>query len=552
MKQPFGEMLLQRGVVNADQLRIALHEQSQHGQALGQLVIKLGFAQETPVYETLAEHFQLTFLPTERLLEHAPFHPCLGPSTIQTEQVLPLSLEHDQHHKPKLRIATSTPNDLFQQDRLRAQLPTQWEVQPVLVTPQALAQAIATHQSNGHSRSDPVDQFLQQLEHHGLEHSALGHLGKVDGQAIMGLVNAIIHSALDLNASDIHFEPAAHCLRIRLRIDGQMQPYRSLQRQTWQAVLVRLKVLGELDISETRQAQDGRMSIEHQGRPIDIRMSTLPTLHGENLVLRLLDRNKGILPLAKLGIPAAQTALLMQLLERPSGLILLTGPTGSGKTTTLYALLQHLQSDRLHIMTLEDPVEYALPGIQQTLVDPPRLDFAQGVRAMLRQDPDVLLIGEIRDEETAQMALRATQTGHQVFSTLHATDPFVALQRLQQLKIPLAALRGCLTAIINQRLIRKSCPECAGSNTQSTCRNCQGTGFRGRLLLLEILPYCHPALEPLLDDHHTDQHIFTRAEQERLANTAGWESLQSIGLQAVSDGKTTLAELKTAIALHSD
>lgn len=557
MSTPLGEMLIQRGLLNADQLRIALREQNQHAQPLGQLVIKLGFLPETPVYEVLAEQFALPFLSSEQLIPHTT-SPTLPWETLNSEQILPVGLDLQHRPGPTLKLATSRPNDLLQQDRVRALLPAAWRVQPCLATPQALTQAIAAL----NPQADAVDCYLGEIES--------SSTGSLDGHAIIGLVDALIHHAVDLKASDIHFEPAAHCLHIRLRIDGQMQPYRTLQRQTWRAVLVRLKVLGELDISETRLAQDGRLSFDHHGRPIDIRLSTLPTLHGENLVMRLLDRNKGILPLHRLGIPNDQTALLTRLLDRPDGLILLTGPTGSGKTTTLYALLQHLQSDRLHIMTLEDPVEYALPGIQQTLVDPPRLDFAQGVRAMLRQDPDVLLIGEIRDEQTAQMALRATQTGHQVFSTLHATDPFVALQRLQQLKIPLTALRGCLTAIINQRLVRTLCPDCTQASPISDddrlywpsadtepmttlyqpigCPNCRDTGFRGRQLLLEILPYCHPALEALLDD----QAHFSRSAQEVLAQQAGWRSLRESGLACVRAGLTTLAELKTAVALEGD
>jgi type II secretory ATPase GspE/PulE/Tfp pilus assembly ATPase PilB-like protein len=241
--------------------------------------------------------------------------------------------------------------------------------------------------------------------------------------------------------------------------------------------------------------------------------------------------------------------------------MLVIGPTGSGKTTTLYAMLQHLQNDSLQIMTLEDPVEYALPGIRQTAVDPPRLDFANGIRAMMRQDPDVLLIGEIRDEETAAMALRAAQTGHRVFSTLHASCPFTALPRLQQLQISLQGLRGSLLGILSQRLIRQLCPACsiqkpASASDQALlsvsepiplshpvgCPNCHGTGYRGRLPLLEVLPF-PPSLEGLLDDRHRLGH----SEIQQMATAAGWESLAAHGRQRVLAGQTSLAELLRTI-----
>ena len=278
-------------------------------------------------------------------------------------------------------------------------------------------------------------------------------------QPVVRLISALLADAVERGASDIHFEPEQNFLRIRYRIDGVLRQIRSLHKTYWPAMAVRLKVMAKMNIAETRAPQDGRISATMSGRVVDFRVASLPTTHGENLVLRILDRQKGIVPLDKLGLEEPQLELLKRMIARPEGIILVTGPTGSGKTTTLYSILNHINSDGVNIMTLEDPVEYPMTLIRQTSVsEAAKLDFANGIRAMMRQDPDVILVGEIRDHETAEMAFRAAMTGHQVYSTLHTNSAVGAFPRLLDIGIVPDILAGNIIGIIAQRLVRTPVP----------------------------------------------------------------------------------------------
>lgn len=536
-----GQRLIKHNLITADQLHIALQAQRHDPALLGTILQRIGFVDAERLSDVLSA--QLGFDKVDLAAQ------AIDPSCLNT---IPLALAQReqcvavrwQDEPPSLTIALADPQDLLKTDRIRRQLPANWGIHWVLAEPQQLAQFIELRyrqQQNTPSAND--DSAITRCQH-------------------------LLAESLAAGASDIHFEPEAHSLRIRLRIDGLLTTTHLLPKADWPALLVRLKLMGGMDISENRQAQDGRMTFEHAGKTIDIRLSTLPSLHGENLVLRLLDRNKGIVPLSSLGLDSVQLGLIEHLLNQPEGLVLITGPTGSGKTTTLYALLQALQDDSRHIMTLEDPVEYALPGIRQSAIDPPRLDFASGIRAMLRQDPDILLIGEIRDEDTAHMALRAAHTGHRVLSTLHASSPLTALPRLQQLGLSLNALRGSLTGILAQRLVRKLCPDCrlpyAASPMECQqlgisddkhpdqapilyapqgCPACQQRGYIGRLALLEILPFTDD-LNTLLDDHTP----VPWPDLEPTAQHLGWRSLANIGRQLVLQGNTSAQELWRVIA----
>ena len=547
-----GERLVAQNTITEAQCGLALFEQAQHHGRFGDTLLKLGFVDEAQLITTLGVHLGIETPALHHWLPQAECLDALSPELIRRELCLPISLSHHQG-RPHLAIALRHPQDLIKLDRIRQTLPAHWQIQTCLAGSGALALTIERIFGNPHPAIDRAILAMEAID--GLSHNPY------HGNAVIPLADELIAEAVERGASDIHFEPEPHVLRIRLRIDGLLQTTRLLRAHIWSPLLVRLKLLNGLDISDTRHPQDGRMTLALPGRTIDIRTSAMPTLHGENLVMRLLDRNKGIRPLSELGLDPNRMAQLQRLLAIPEGLMLVIGPTGSGKTTTLYAMLQHLQNDSLQIMTLEDPVEYALPGIRQTAIDPPRLDFANGIRAMMRQDPDVLLIGEIRDEETAAMALRAAQTGHRVFSTLHASCPFTALPRLQQLQISLQGLRGSLTGILSQRLIRQLCPACAEQRPASAsdqallgisepiplrhplgCPACHGTGYRGRLPLLEILPF-PPALESLLDDRHRLGHF----EIQQMATAAGWESLAAHGRQRVLAGQTSLAELLRTI-----
>jgi type II secretory ATPase GspE/PulE/Tfp pilus assembly ATPase PilB-like protein len=378
-------------------------------------------------------------------------------------------------------------------------------------------------------------------------------------------VNALLSDAVKRGASDLHFEPEQEFLRIRYRIDGVLRQVRSLHRNYWAALAVRIKVMSGMDIAEMRAPQDGRFSLSLYGRPIDFRVSTLPTTHGENIVLRVLDRQKGIVGLDDLGLHEDALSTLRIMIARPEGILMVTGPTGSGKTTTLYSLLMHLNDEGVNIMTLEDPVEYPMSLIRQTSINEAvKLDFANGIRTMLRQDPDIILVGEVRDEDTAEMAFRAAMTGHQVFTTLHTNSAVGAVSRLRDIGVSPEIMSGNIIGVIAQRLVRTLCPACKEPYAPTKlerqllglhvteasptlyaargCARCDQQGYKGRVALMEVL-----RIDPELDEL-----IATGApnrELERVAVSKGFTPLATDGVRRVLEGVTTLDEVSRVVDL---
>jgi general secretion pathway protein E/type IV pilus assembly protein PilB len=370
--------------------------------------------------------------------------------------------------------------------------------------------------------------------------------------------------AVKRNASDIHFEPEQAFLRVRYRIDGVLQQIRSLHKTFWPGIVVRLKVISGMDIAEIRAPQDGRLQIHIGGRPIDFRVSSHPTIHGENIVLRVLDREKSIIPLARMGLREEALDELKLMMQRPEGIVIVTGPTGSGKTTTLYSLLAHQNTEAVNIMTLEDPVEYPVNLMRQTSVaEVNKVDFANGIRSIMRQDPDIILVGEIRDHDTATMAFRAAMTGHQVFSTLHTNSALGAFPRLLDIGILPDIMAGNIIGVVAQRLVRTLCVHCKEPYTPSElecrqmqlnarkkltifrpkgCESCNKVGYRGRMAIIELLRI----------DHDLDALISRRAhidELRSLAFSKGLVSLADDGVRRVLEGKTSLAEVMRVVDL---
>jgi general secretion pathway protein E/type IV pilus assembly protein PilB len=370
--------------------------------------------------------------------------------------------------------------------------------------------------------------------------------------------------AVKRSASDIHFEPEQSFLRVRYRIDGVLQQIRSLHKTFWPGIVVRLKVLSGMDIAEVRSPQDGRLQINLCGRPIDFRVSSHPTIHGENIVLRVLDREKSIIPLATMGLRTKTLVQLKAMMQRPEGIMIVTGPTGSGKTTTLYSLLTHQNTEGVNIMTLEDPVEYPVAMMRQTSVaEVNKVDFANGIRSIMRQDPDIILVGEVRDEDTATMAFRAAMTGHQVFTTLHTNSALGAFPRLLDIGILPDIMAGNIIGVIAQRLVRKLCTHCKRPHTldaferqqlgltptkvvniyQATgCRWCNFTGYHGRMAIIELLRI----------DQDMDSLISRRAHMDELramAISKGFISLAEDGIRRIVEGQTSLAEVMRVIDL---
>ncbi|ENO90551.1 general secretory pathway protein E, partial [Thauera phenylacetica B4P] len=368
-----------------------------------------------------------------------------------------------------------------------------------------------------------------------------------DDAPIIRLINALLTQAVRDGASDVHIEPYERESVVRLRRDGVLRDIARPRRGLHAAMASRIKIMAQLDIAEKRLPQDGRITLRLAGRAVDVRVSTVPTTHGERLVLRLLDKQAGQIGLDGLGMAPATGAAFTELLGQPHGILLVTGPTGSGKTTTLYAALQSLDAARLNIVTVEDPVEFDLPGVGQIAVNPRiELDFARALRAILRQDPDVIMIGEIRDLETAQIAIQASLTGHLVLATLHTNDSAAALTRLVDMGIEPFLLASTLRGVLAQRLVRKLCPDCRqpAASVQGweagQCGHCGHSGYRGRAGIYELL-VVDEAMRRLIHDG---------ADEDRLrahARAAGMRSLHEDGLRHVASGLTSAAELQRVI-----
>jgi type II secretory ATPase GspE/PulE/Tfp pilus assembly ATPase PilB-like protein len=377
------------------------------------------------------------------------------------------------------------------------------------------------------------------------------------------LVNAILLDAIKLNASDIHFEPEGAFMRLRYRIDGILSQISTLHSSYWPAICVRLKVMAEMNIAETRQPQNGRLTFSVGAREIDLRLASHPTIHGENIVVRILDKSRSLLTLHDLGYSPTLMTQVQKALKSPAGIFIITGPTGCGKTTSLYSMLSYMNAPHLNIMTLEEPVEYQLPLIRQAEVRPlGGMGFEEGVRSILRQDPDIILIGEIRDPGTAKMALRAAMTGHQVFSTLHTNDAFGSIHRLMDLGLHPSMLASNLTAVIAQRLIRRLCLLCKTQRkmtrhemsllalssplslyTAKGCEVCRGTGYKGRLALAEIVVF----------DQELDEALSASASNHQLKSLAqrkGYRSLRQDAQTRVLRGDTSLEEILKTLGIE--
>ena len=522
-KSLFGQYLLGQSLISEDQLQIALREQQRSGMLLGQQLCALGFLNAATLDQALAQRAGSAVQPLPSALVDPLTLALISENIARQYRVLPLRYDATRKH---LVLAVASPNPLPTLDRLRWSLPPGCTVETCLVAESGL---LASIDQNYHRAAD-LDVLLALL-------TANARADYAEDTPLARLVDALLDDAAHHGASDIHFEPERAHTRIRYRVDGVLCTRRLVHAEHWPAILVRLKLLAGMDIAESRAAQDGRFSRACGHRMLDIRAASLPVIFGENLVLRLLDRNKGVLPLAQLGLPAASLEQLQHMIQRPSGLLLMTGPTGSGKTSTLYSILAQLSTERVNIMTLEDPVEYQMPGLRQcSLGDAVKLDFVEGVRAMMRQDPDILLIGEIRDAASAATALRAALTGHLVLATLHTHSAIGALPRLLDLGISAALLSECLIGVIAQRLVRKRCHACTDAEAaEAACLACGGSGYRGRAAVMSLLPLNPTRVRHFLDPAHY-------ASAHAAALQAGYLPLAAVARHYVEAGITDAAE----------
>ncbi len=553
-----GEILVDKGLVSQDQVNIALTEQKKTNQHLGKILVRLGFATEAVIRDLLGGVLGQVSIELSKVIVDSDAVQYIDKDTARRLHVLAISFDAD---KRELTVAMSDTFNVVALDKIRALLGGDISINPLLAGEAEIEKAI--DQFYGFELS--VDGILREIETGELDYQSLEVESEEYSQPVVRLVNALLSDAVKRNSSDVHFEPEQEFLRIRYRIDGVLRQIRSLHRNYWAALAVRLKVMAGMDIAEMRAPQDGRFSLSLYGRPIDFRVSTLPTTHGENIVLRLLDRQKGIVPLDELGLHDESLSTLQIMIARPEGIILVTGPTGSGKTTTLYSMLTHLNNEGVNIMTLEDPVEYPMGLIRQTSVNEAvKLNFANGIRTIMRQDPDIILVGEIRDDETAGMAFRAAMTGHQVFSTLHTNSAVGAISRLLDIGVHPDIMAGNIIGIVAQRLVRMLCPACQEAYAPSRverqlmglhvteevppvyaargCRQCDHHGYKGRVALMELL-----RIDPELDELIA-QGITTR-ELAKAAKAKGFKTLADDGIRQVLEGVTTLDEVSRVVDL---
>ncbi len=555
-----GDILVAQGVTTPDQIDIALTEQKKSKELLGKILVRLGFATESIIRDVIGGAIGQESVNLELAIPDSDAISLIPKDIARKLRVLPLTFDRQAN---ELTVALVDTFDVVLVDKIAAQVGRDIDVIPVLAGETEIDKAIDLFY--GFELS--VDGILHEIETGEIDYQSLDATSDEYSQPVVRLVNALLTDAVKRGASDIHFEPEEGFLRFRYRIDGVLRQIRSLHKSYWSAIAVRVKVMSGMDIAEVRAPQDGRISLTFSGRPVDFRVSTLPTVHGENIVLRVLDRQKGIVSLDNLGLQDEAMDTLRLMVARPEGLILVTGPTGSGKTTTLYSILGYLNTESVNIMTLEDPVEYPTNLIRQTSIsETARLDFASGIRSLMRQDPDIILVGEIRDEDTASMAIRAAMTGHQVFSTLHTNSAIGVIPRLLDIGVKPEILAGNLIGVIAQRLARKLCEKCreayaVGSLERTllglkatdrqktiyrakTCKACDGMGYKGRMSLVEIL----------LFDSEMDEVLARRGSQSellRIALSKGFKTLLEVGTERVLDGSSSLEEITRIVDLST-
>jgi general secretion pathway protein E/type IV pilus assembly protein PilB len=549
-----GEQLIDSGIITQDQLNIALKEKAKTGLMLGEQLVKLGFVSSSFLQSFLAEASGVEQFDQVKTMVD-PETVSRVPKDIAVRlQILPVT-----HDEKTVVVAMADPHDVIAQDKVRQYFPRGAVIKPLLCSPKILADAI----DNAYGYATSVGAILQELES-GL--TDLSEITEEHGYAhpIVRLINALVYDAVKMGASDLHFEPEENFVRLRLRVDGVLRDAQTFHKEYWNAMAQRMKIISEMNIAEKFTPQDGRFNLTVGGRTADFRVSSLPTVHGENMVLRVLDKSSGIKSLEELGFSEHNLKQIKYALAKPEGIIIVTGPTGSGKTTTLYSMLNAVNSIEVNIMTLEDPVEYSLPLLRQSAVrEASGLTFANGVKALLRQDPDIIFIGEVRDEPTAEQALKAAMTGHQVFTSLHTNDCFGALPRLFDLGLKPGMLAGSMVASFAQRLVRKLCGECRkpakatkeeclimGIDDKNPptiyhpvgCHRCNNLGYKGRVAIAEIL----------LFDEDLDEIIVNNGSKAALKAKAmekGFRPMADDGIEKVLEGITSLECLMDSVNL---
>ncbi|HID75271.1 MAG TPA: type II/IV secretion system protein [Planctomycetaceae bacterium] len=554
--QRLGDLLVEKGYISAEQLHEALEEQCQGGRQrlLGEVLVDGNYCTEDQIVECLASEYGVPHAKLEARLYDPAIVDVLPRQFIEENLVLPLFLVRD-----KLTVAVSEPSNLFLVDEIASL--TGHQVQIVAATSRDIRRIIS---SLPNSKVFVIDDIIDDSQNADvtLIEEAIEDIGDVEEIAgrspVIRLVNYIIYNAVRDGASDIHIEAAERCLRVRYRIDGKLHKALEVPKHLQAAVTSRIKIMASMDIAERRLPQDGRVHVMLEGRKIDLRVSTFPTARGEKTVIRVLDTRRVSLNLEELGFAEQTLAQFRRNIRAPNGIILVTGPTGSGKSTTLYAAIAEISSMENNICTVEDPIEYHLPLVNQFQVQEKiGLTFSKALRTLLRQDPDVIMVGEIRDEETARTAIQAALTGHLVFSTLHTNDACSAITRLVNMGVEPYLIGAALNVVLAQRLVRRICSKCRQTYQPPRtlrkalqrmgyelpafykgvgCRSCRNTGYRGRIGIHELLA---------VHDELRDAIVANRDvwELRRIALAAGMLPLRDDGFRKIKEGITTVEEV---------
>lgn len=563
----FTQHLLLAGVVSKEDLEIARKQSVSSGKSIQDVLLEFGFVSSKRYAETLADFLSLPFVDVADLddLEAIAELP-LSVKFLRQNKLLPLSMTEE-----RIVFAMANPVDLTVLENIQRVMPHQLKIH--LGDAAEIERKIEDLYGSGSSSMKMILDDLQEEELEILgsdEDQDVEALRDMASEApVIKLVNLLFSQAVEMGASDIHIEPFEGDLHIRFRVDGVLNDQESPPKRLQSAIISRVKILARLNIAEHRLPQDGRIRLRILGKKIDVRVSTVPTMYGESVVMRLLDQTSMFIQLEGLGFPKQSLEAFKRIILHPHGMILVTGPTGSGKTTTLYAALDKINTPEKKILTLEDPVEYQLKGVNQIQVNTKiGLDFSQGLRAFVRQDPDVIMVGEIRDRATAEIAIQSALTGHLVFSTVHTNDAVGAITRLQDMEVENYLIASCLDGVLAQRLVRKICPECKTrvkpeeraleelgidpslANQELVyrglgCKRCGKTGYRGRLGIYELFEINEDFKQLIVDK--ASANILKRS-----ARKAGMKTLREDGWEKVRQGLTTIEEVMRVTQVDDD
>ncbi|MFK7839965.1 MAG: GspE/PulE family protein [Bdellovibrionales bacterium] len=552
-----GDRMVKEGIITEGQLKVGLKEKDITGKMLGEALVDLGFIDEDQLIEVLAKASGYDVFDPRRTVFNSDALELIDKKIAMHHKMLPVALTEIE-----ARIAMADPFDVLALDKIKQQVPGYLKVVPLVCPSSILSDAIDV----AYGCASSIDEILGELDSG--EASAADDLASLEdddafAHPIVRLVNALVFEAVKLGASDLHFEPEENFVRLRYRKDGVLSTAQIVHKEHWTGISQRIKIMSKMNIANKLIPQDGRFGMSVNGREADFRVSSLPTVHGENIVLRVLDQSSSIMPMEQLGFSEHNLKLIKASQASPEGIIIVTGPTGSGKTTSLYSMLNEINTVDVNIQTLEDPVEYSLPMIRQTHVREGVLEFADGIKALLRQDPDIIFIGEIRDGETAGMALKAAMTGHQVYTTLHTNDSFGAIPRLFDLGLKPGMVAGAIVSIFAQRLARKLCSNCKEAykadeeeckilgvdkasppkiyrTKEGGCGMCEGTGYKGRTAVVEILMF-DEELDELLARGES------KADIKALAVKKGFKSMKDDGIMKVLEGNMSLEALAKVV-----